>query len=761
MSSFHDFLLSRFELGGFSTEDALASFLPLARQVLQTHASGKVAPLQGIAAVGVEGIAMWFAQAAAKDPVTNGAKIRLLDKLLGSVEILSEHKRTIDVDDGPEKVANLQIGSRDQEIAKPVYLPGYICWEHQVGHHDPVSDIFCLGMILASLTCSLDFNQPEDLQSFVANRRNLFRINKQLHPVLAKAIVRMTELSRHSRPQDLATIIHNLEHYRDQNVDFDFDLASAEAAATAGAKKQVILGKLQERLFEFSRRNRLLHFRSTMQAVNLTHASVPLSFDFQNIRPEQILIWAGDFARTTSAGDPVSLNHYLNFTEQVYLPSVLDRIRSEAIRDAAEFGFEQLRLAICFLRWSNVKADPPEQFDSPLVLLPVKLVKKKGVRDSYWLQPLSNEAELNPIVRHLFKQLYDIDLPVTIDLGEVTLDKFYDDLVALIAASEQGITLNKVDRPRIDLIHDQAKRRLDRYRRSARVSGKGVRSFLEVDYSYDPANFHPLGLAVFRARVRPSTTHLREIVQEKPQPRSYIVPPEEPHDPISQKDKQFYALREEADDNPYNWDFDLCRLTLGNFKYRKMTLVRDYAELLGDSMQNEAFDSIFSLVPRPVESEAPKAQPLEERFHIVQCDPTQTSAIGQARSGASYIIQGPPGTGKSQTITNLIADYVMRGKKVLFVCEKRAAIDVVYARLRQQGLHQLCCLIHDSQTDKKAFILDLKARYEDLLGEQKTKPKAWHRRRLNVLKALQQEVEPLEEFNKSMLSVPVSAVVSQ
>ena len=68
------------------------------------------------------------------------------------------------------------------------------------------------------------------------------------------------------------------------------------------------------------------------------------------------------------------------------------------------------------------------------------------------------------------------------------------------------------------------------------------------------------------------------------------------------------------------------------------------------------------------------------------CDPTQASAIDEARAGTSYIIQGPPGTGKSQTITNLIADYVVRGKRVLFVCEKRAAIDVVYARLRQQGL---------------------------------------------------------------------------
>ena len=80
-------------------------------------------------------------------------------------------------------------------------------------------------MILASLVCSLDFNQPEDLQTFVSNRRNLFKIAPHLNPVVAKAIVAMTELSRHRRPQDLAAVLHHLENYRDQSVDFAFDLA--------------------------------------------------------------------------------------------------------------------------------------------------------------------------------------------------------------------------------------------------------------------------------------------------------------------------------------------------------------------------------------------------------------------------------------------------------------------------------------------------------------------------------------------------------
>ncbi len=140
--------------------------------------------------------------------------------------------------------------------------------------------------------------------------------------------------------------------------------------------------------------------------------------------------------------------------------------------------------------------------------------------------------------------------------------------------------------------------------------------------------------------------------------------------------------------------------------------------------------------------------PLQDRFDVVPCDPTQSLAIAEAREGANYIIQGPPGTGKSQTITNLIADFVVRGKRVLFVCEKRAAIDVVYARLRQCGLASLCALIHDSQSDKKEFVLDLKQGYEQLLGE--TRLVEVSQQRASVLRKLRHGLAQLEAFESSM-----------
>jgi hypothetical protein len=759
MTTFHEFLRGRLQHGGFSTEDTLASFLPLARQVAEAHAAGLVAPLDGLSALQVEGVRIWFHDEARREPSRRPEDLALVDPpRAGGWEVISERRWSVDADGHACQEADLAVGGRDEPITRPCHLPGYRSWEHLLGHHDPLTDVYSLGLLLASLACGLDLSDRESLERFASHRRNPFRLNPRLHPVVAKAVVKMTELSRHARPQDLATLVHHLEHHRDQDVDLDLEVASAEASG-AGERQPVILGKLRERLFEISRRNRLLHFRSTLGSVNLTQASVPLSFDARNIRPEQILTWGGDFARDLSAGVPVSLNRHLDFAEQLYLPSVLDRLRSDAQRDTAEFGFEQLRLAICFLRWTNLKETPAEHYDSPLVLLPVRLLKKKGVRDTYVLQPMGTEAEVNPVVRYLFGQLHGIELPATLDLAETTLDTFHEDLAARVAASEPGITLRKIDRPRVELVHELAQRRLDRWLRSARPSGKGVRTFLGLDYSYDPGNFSPLGLALFRARVMPRSTPLRRILEGNPLARSWAVPPAQQALPAPGGERQLHTLREAEDDNPYHWDLDLCRVTLGNFKYRKMALVRDYSDLLQTGSRNGAFDAVFSLAPREVQPPTPPPPALEERFHVMPCDPTQAAAIGLARAGASYVVQGPPGTGKSQTITNLIADYVARGKRVLFVCEKRAAIDVVHARLRQQGLQSLCCLIHDSQVDKKAFIEDLKQTYEGLLAERPGSARAWRTRRAELVEALRRELVPLERFDRAMRTASPTAGV--
>ena len=752
--AFLAFLRRGNEAGGFATDDVLAAVLPLLDQVAAAHEQGNVAPLDGVAAVRVEEGGLRVDDAGFHAPRKNIVRIEALQRPAATaVEIVGDTRRVADVGAGEVRETDLRIGEPGAEVVRPVYLPGYISWEHRVGHHDQLTDVFSLGLMLASLACGLDLTDDEDVALFVQNRENLFAISPQLHPVIAAMVLQMTELNRHRRPQTLEMVAQRLRTYRDQAVDYSIDYTRLKGfrESTPTGRTRILLGHLRNRLFEISRRNRLIHFKPTLQTLNLTLASVPLLLDHRNIRAEQLFLWHDPIAKALSNGESIVLGQYVRFEDAPYAAGVLDQIIASERRDRAEFGFAQLRLVICFLRWHNLKEDREERIHSPLLLLPVELTRRRGVRDVYVLKPLTSEAEVNPALRHHLHQLYGLNLPERIDLSATTLDAFHALLAEQIRASEPGVTLNKQDRPQIELIHERAQQRLEQFRRRQRLSQRGTRRFESFDYSYDRDRFRPLGVQLFHGRVKPARSPFAPAGGNPPAPRQpYIVEPTVPAAAArTEKEQRTYTVREpQGGGNPYLWDFDLCSQTLGNFNYRKMSLVQDYAALQDQDLASRAFEAVFSLQPRVSETESIPTVPLPEQFPAVDCDPTQMRAVIRARQGGSYIIQGPPGTGKSQTITNLIADFVARGKRVLFVCEKRAAIDVVFHRLGRQGLDVLCCLIHDSQTDKREFIRNLKQTYEAFLNE--PLDQTLETRRTTLARQMELEVAALRRWTETL-----------
>ena len=96
----------------------------------------------------------------------------------------------------------------------------------------------------------------------------------------------------------------------------------------------------------------------------------------------------------------------------------------------------------------------------------------------------------------------------------------------------------------------------------------------------------------------------------------------------------------------------------------------------------------------------------------VPADATQLRAVAEAVDGRTFVLEGPPGTGKSQTITNLLAHAVANGKRVLFVAEKRAALDVVLKRLDQIGMGPLTLDLHDKASSPVAVREQLKQALE-------------------------------------------------
>lgn len=94
--------------------------------------------------------------------------------------------------------------------------------------------------------------------------------------------------------------------------------------------------------------------------------------------------------------------------------------------------------------------------------------------------------------------------------------------------------------------------------------------------------------------------------------------------------------------------------------------------------------------------------------HVVDADSSQAVAIEEAANGRTLVVKGPPGTGKSQTITNIIAAAAAKGRKVLFVAEKMAALDVVHRRLKQAGLGALALELHSNKANKRTVLEELR-----------------------------------------------------
>ncbi|MGT2490939.1 DUF4011 domain-containing protein [Cupriavidus basilensis] len=307
----------------------------------------------------------------------------------------------------------------------------------------------------------------------------------------------------------------------------------------------------------------------------------------ESVRPEHICTWGGPFAAELVDGKPVSLQRWLRFDDQPYLPAALDRLIAETRRDRAEFGFSNLRLVVAFLRWHNLKEAPDERIVTPLLWLPVELVKRKGVRDQYVIQCTSGEAEFNPVLRHHLSQLYDIRLDETVDLGKTSLAEIHASLLAQIRGSEPSVELRLVDKAAVRLVRQKALQRMQQFQRrkpgvaAARASGGGWLP----PYSYAQDDYRPLGRALFEHWVRPerAATALRggRRAQRRPAPAEHwpSLPPASA-DAADAGDRKGFVLQE-SEGHRYAWDLDLTQVTLANFNYKKMSLVRDYAHTAG------------------------------------------------------------------------------------------------------------------------------------------------------------------------------------
>ena len=697
-------LLQRFRRAdSVGSDDVVGAVRGLLEEVRDLHEAGRVADLDRVDVLGLSSAG---------------------ELTLGSVPVgeptASDFATSLEASPRHDS-EGLSTPSDGAPLDHPLYSPGYASWERAVGQHDALTDVFHLGLLIGSLATRLDFREPADLATFLRHRSNVVRLNPRLHPVLARVIADMTELRRADRAADLSALIDLIDDYRSVEVD-DADTKAGDLAEVADPvlRRQRTQEYFRNRLFEVTRRNKLLYF-ADRHGVDLTRGSFPVLLNYQTLQARQLLTTSPDLLQRLGAindrGEAkgeLDLRRWLQCADYPYLAPSLDKVRSAARKDSRELGFNQLRLVLAFLRWHD--DEKAERINTPLVMLPVTLKRQPGTTDGYSLvlEAPVTEADVNPVLRYVLGDRFRVDLPETIDMSRLdALQELCERLERDVRRSRPGVAIRVVDQPRVQVFQATIKRQIEEHRRRQRRGGQPLKDWRGVGYSYAPDSYQPLGFELFDRFVRPKSAPSHEFEGDI-LPGAFSGLSDPASAATSMAAASAYEIGEAVD--PLRWEIDLCAVTLANFNTRKMSLVRDYEMLLDGYAGNHAnYRLLFEQGPRPSLRPIDKP-PHTERNFVLPSDPSQDEAILRASTGESYVIQGPPGTGKSQTIANLLADLAARGKSVLFVCEKRVALDVVHSRLKDAGIGDLASLVHDAREDRLPFIADLKVLYESWLA---------------------------------------------
>ncbi len=202
-------------------------------------------------------------------------------------------------------------------------------------------------------------------------------------------------------------------------------------------------------------------------------------------------------------------------------------------------------------------------------------------------------------------------------------------------------------------------------------------------------------------------------------------------------------------------------VVLSLFSFAKHLMWKDLSEHSEQLRENPVVRHLLD-TPRdayPPGAPFPAVHELDRHFlpeHVfcpLPADSSQLSAVLAAAQGKDFVLIGPPGTGKSQTIANLIAHSLAQGRRVLFVSEKIAALDVVYRRLREIGLGEFCLELHSNKARKLDVLAQLQAAWN---CSAEAHPRQWHDT-ANQLKQLRDElnvyVERLHEQRRNGLSL--------
>lgn len=190
-----------------------------------------------------------------------------------------------------------------------------------------------------------------------------------------------------------------------------------------------------------------------------------------------------------------------------------------------------------------------------------------------------------------------------------------------------------------------------------------------------------------------------------------------------------------------------CAAVLFHVTFMGQALGEDLRQLKAMSPAGTGLETVLRLGAGEVAAD-PERPPERERYFTAPSDPSQEDAVRQARQAPGLLVEGPPGTGKSQTIVNMVADAIGRKKSLLIVCQKHAALEVVYKRLVAEGLGNRIVMVNDVNRDREPVVRAVREQLQALQASVPARP--WRGRRERLAARIESLEGELDGFHASL-----------
>ena len=203
---------------------------------------------------------------------------------------------------------------------------------------------------------------------------------------------------------------------------------------------------------------------------------------------------------------------------------------------------------------------------------------------------------------------------------------------------------------------------------------------------------------------------------------------------------------------PYKVEMS-CSGVLFHLAYMGQAIVEDLRHLKSIPPKGTGLESILRVSNGPPETANVGPVPEIDRYFTVASDPSQEAAVLEAREAPGLLIEGPPGTGKSQTIVNMVADALGRGKCLLLVCQKQAALEVVRKRLEAEGLGERLVMVTDMNRDRIPIVKSVREQLDAIFDQPSDSGAFLHRERQTTAARIESLEGDLDRHHNALYAV--------